>query len=242
MAAFTNALTNITNAAANAAPLSISSADSIPTSLHTPTIRLIATDSLIIKLPILLACSPESLATFVIAITKAANAAANIPPWIMSSADSPETNLHTPTIRSMAIASLVIILPTLSMFSIASPLTSFPTTAMKAIKPTAIPARPIKPFLACSGVISPISFTTNANMSKVAPICNMLDFNPSMFNLPFSSFIDDLDINSIAIAKAAMMPARAAITPTAFQSFPTSSIVVNTYIAPTNIAIDIAIF
>ena len=46
-------LTKIVNAAANAAPFSISSADNLPISLHTVTINIIAKDSLSIILPIL---------------------------------------------------------------------------------------------------------------------------------------------------------------------------------------------
>ena len=85
---FTNALTNNTNAPANATPLSISDADNCPASLTTPTISVIANETDNSKALSLAISVPRStLTAFFIPHTNNTNAAANAAPLSISSAD-----------------------------------------------------------------------------------------------------------------------------------------------------------
>ena len=90
----------------------------------------------------------------------------------------------------------------------------------------------------------PINFTAAAIKSNARPICIIEFCKPLMFNfLALPSRSTDAEDNlSIAIDRATRTAASTAITPTAFQSFAGSSIVVRTQIAATNMAIAIAIF
>ena len=139
----TRAFTNITKAAANAAPFSISSTDNRLTSLHTPTISAIAIVTLITIPPTLLTLLPALFATLVIAITKIANAVANAAPFSISSPDRLPINLHTPTISIMASDNLTIIPPMPVTFL--AYLDTRPIIDRNASIPTAIAASPLKP-------------------------------------------------------------------------------------------------
>ena len=116
----TSTLSSTTKAATNIPPLTISSVDNMPTSLQTPTSSMSETDTLSAS-PLTLAsfCSLPILVTATKAPINTTNAAANIPPLIISSVDKVLTNLQTPTNRAMTTASFIAILPTLLIFSLA---------------------------------------------------------------------------------------------------------------------------
>ena len=142
----TRIATNIANAPAKAAPFIISSLDSMPANLQTPTIRAIANAILVTMEPTFAMSLSAPLATAVIDITKIANAAENRTPLPISSGESNPIILQTPTIRSMANDNLIIIPP--------MPLTSFeyleipPMAAKNTSIPEAIAARLIIPLFA----------------------------------------------------------------------------------------------
>ena len=237
----TRAAMNNTNAPAKAAPFSISSIDSKPISLQTPTIRAIAIEIFNTKPPTLLTLLPALLATLVIAITKIANPAAKAAPFSISLPDKPLTSFITPTISSMAMESFIIIppIPLISLLYLDIP----PMAAKNAIMPTAISARPINPCLAFSGSRLPIILTAYATASIAKPICNSDFWKPLALNVLdlASKSTDALLSLSIATAKPISIRANAVITPTAFQSFPISSICVKIQMAATSTPIAIAI-
>ena len=109
-----NTLSNATKPAVNAAPFTISSTDSIPISLHIPTIKSNENDTLRIK-PLILAscCFLPILVTLTRASTNKVKPVANTAPFTISSTDSIPISLHIPTIKAIAIDSLIIIPPTL---------------------------------------------------------------------------------------------------------------------------------
>ena len=120
----TNAFISTTKAATNIPPLTISSGDNIPTSLHTPTIKAIEIDidnnnppSLGSSLSIVLVTTPSKP-------TNITNAVANTAPCNISSADNVPTSLQTPTISIMATDIFFTIFPNLSVYS-SDPLEAF---------------------------------------------------------------------------------------------------------------------
>ena len=224
LVAVINSLTKNTKAVAKAAPFSISSADSCPASLQTPTIKVIATAIPITILPTLATLLPELFATLVIELTKTANAAANAAPFSISSADSLPMSLHTVTISIIAKDSLSIILPILLIFLMPSWSDSLPMACKKTIIPPMIPARPIKPCFASSGFKPLIILTAAATRSIAIPIFSSEFCTPSMFTfLDSASNATEADDNLlIAIDKPISTPASTIITPTAFHNLPIS--------------------
>ena len=133
---------NSVNPATKAAPFIISSSDSIPTNLHTPTNSRRETDILSTR-PLSLAncCSSPTLAVLTRTFTNIANPAAKAAPLSISSADSKDASLQTPTIMAIAIVSLISIPPT---FPTLSP--ALPATFVIALTKIANPAAKAAPF------------------------------------------------------------------------------------------------
>ena len=138
----TNRPTNTVKPRTNAAPFNISVGDNMPTNLHTPTINIIENDidnsnppslAIFLSLPICVALTNS--------LTKPMNASANAAPAIISVGSSILTSLQIPTMSPIAIAILIIMLPSLCMFLSPSMESAIlPKTPVNIINATAKPA------------------------------------------------------------------------------------------------------
>ena len=235
----TRAFINTRNAAANAAPLSISLTDNMPANLTTPTISAIDVEiDNSKKLSLAIFESLSTLAAFRNTNTNAAKAPAKTAPLVISVGDNRPTSFTTPTISPIAIDILIIIPPSLLILSPAKrdiP-DSRATNAVKAVTntaPLAISAPDNNPmaltatavssnavaiffiiFPALSICFAESPFTNVPNAHKIVPIATTIPANPANPWTAFSRFIDPSNLTLAAISNTAVpIPTRPLLSP-----------------------------
>ena len=220
-----SAVVNIIKPSANAAPLSISSAESIPASLQTPTINPIAIAILAIMPPSLLTPFPLSLVTADNRPVNTMNTPMNATPLTRSSAERSPISLIAATININATDIFFIIIPALSIFLADSPFTHLPNVFNTMEMATMTPANPIKPCIISSGFIPPMILTTAANIRRATPIPASPVFKPSSFKARPSPSNVTVALLSLFTTKAktTRIPERTATAATDLASAPWSS-------------------
>ena len=179
---FFRAATNIRNAAAKAAPFFISSSDSIPASLHIPTINVIENDMDKSIKPSLSVLEPANLVTLESNPINTINAVAKTAPFSISSADNKSTSLHTPTINAIETVSLLTIFPNVSANGPAI-LAATPIKTANDVNASAKAA----PCNICSADNVEISFTTTAIRPSATASLTIIVVIPSVFSNPLLS-------------------------------------------------------
>ena len=181
---------------------------------------------------------------FAIAVKAPTNAKkppANIAPFSRSSLFNFEVSLHTPTIIAMATA-----IPVRVDVIAGSCIADFPMeiTLNAPIKISMAPiilTSPINPCLACSGLISPMSFTVSASKRIAAPRVSNPVFTPATLRPSLPIVAEAACIFVIALARRVSTIERTTMTPTDLYRF-VSSTMLRTTTAPARIAIEVATF